>query len=112
MRQEIYNALFSEPKKVELSKMELELSLVDDANNYMKQAEIEEGKAIAKLKQAVDIFQEADAKTKQAIDAASKGVVMAKELGVPSKYLEDALATAKRMQANHKRWINTISTMK
>jgi hypothetical protein len=98
--------------EVNLSAQKIELGLVDDASHYMKQAEIEEAKAVTKLKQAVDIFQEADAKTRQAIEVSSKGLVMAKELGIPVKSLEDALATAKRMEANHKRWISTISTMK
>ena len=38
MRQEIYNALFSEKKEVELSKMEVELGVIDDLKNEMKKA--------------------------------------------------------------------------
>lgn len=99
-------------KSVELKSEVVEFNIVAKADSYMKQAEIDESKAIAKLKQAVDLFKEADAKTKKGKEVAEKGLKIAKELGVPVKGLQESYDTAGRMEANHKRWISTISTMK
>jgi len=98
--------------EVELKSEVVEFNVVEYASQLMKQAERFESDAVNKLKQAVDLFKEANKKTVFASDEAEKGLKMAKELGVPVKHLEQTAATAKRMLANHKRWISTISTMK
>ena len=94
MRQEIYNALFSEKKEVELSKMEVNLNKVED---LMKTAAKIGGAILSKeadiLSIATDIKKEAE-KYNSIISEMTRLEKAAKELGIDSvvKEASDAIS--------------------
>ena len=100
--------------KVELSAEKIELSLMDDIRKFLKMSEDTQWGGVDKLKQAVGIFKEAQKKAAEAEKMALGAVASAKELGADQaeKEFKKQADLAKSMQANHKRWISTISGIK
>jgi len=89
MRQEIYNALFSEPKEVELSKIQIELNAVKEVEKQLKVSEKEWNAAtkinskIVELKRdAISAYKQARVNASQTLSKIEQLEKQAKDLGL------------------------------